>query len=96
MLLHGEYGGEGKLVSTNESLSYGYDYVFDACKHQGLTFQLESLAPLRSVPVDGYVVNILRVCNHMLGKGIIWGVCQVTAINDTTLRLELQQVATFL
>ena len=33
VMLHGEYGGEeGKLVSRNENLLYGYDYVFDACK----------------------------------------------------------------
>ena len=97
MLLHVEYGGEeGKLVSTDENLVYGHDYIFDACKQQGHTFQLESLAPLRSVPVDGYVVNILRVHNRMLGEGLIWGVCRITAINATTLRLELQEVVTFL
>ena len=40
MMLHGEYGGdEGKLVSTDEFLVYGHDYIFDACKQQGLTFQ---------------------------------------------------------
>ena len=84
------------MVSTDENLLYEQDYVFDACKQQGLTFQLESLAPLRSVPVDCYVVNILRVHNRMLGEGLIWGVCRVTAINATTLRLELREVVTFL
>ena len=59
MLLYGEYGGEeGKLVSTDENVAYGHDYVFDACKQQGLTFHYESLAPFHSVPVDGYSVTI--------------------------------------
>ena len=39
-----------------KNLLYGYDYVFDACKQQGLSFHLESLASSRSVPVDGYFV----------------------------------------
>ena len=96
MMLHGEYGGEeGKLVSTDENLVYGHEYVFDACKQQGLTFQVESLTPFRSVPVDGYGVNIFRVRNRMLGEGILWGVSQITAINATTLRLEIRDVLTF-
>ena len=72
MMVHGEYGGEeGKLVSTNENVLYGHDYVFDACKQQGLTFHFESLAPFRSVPVDGYIIAIFRAHNCMLGVGIV-------------------------
>ena len=97
MMLHGEYGGEeGKLVSTNEELVYGHDYIFDACKQQGLTFQYESLAPLRSTPVDGYFVTSFRVRNRMLGEGTIWGVGRVTTVDATTLRFELREVFTFL
>ena len=97
MMLHGEYGGEeGKLVSTNENLLYAYDYVYDVCKQQGLTFHLESRAPSRSVPVDGYFVTIFRVTNRMLGEGIIWGVGRSTAVNVTTGQFELQQLFTFL
>ena len=97
MMLHGEYGGEeGKPVSSNENLLYGYDYVFDACKQQGLTFHLESLAPSRSVQVDGYFVTIFRVTNRMLGEGKIWGVGRSTAVDATTRRLELREVFTFL
>ena len=71
-MAHGEYGGEeGKLVPTNGNLLYGYDYVFDACKQQELTFHLESLAPNRAVPVDGYFVTIFRVTNRMLREGIV-------------------------
>ena len=96
MLLHGEYGGEeGKLVSTDENLLYAYDYVFDACKQQGLTFQFESLAPSRSVPVDGFSVGIYQVHNRMLGVGTFWGVFRITTINATTQRLELRGEHTF-
>ena len=57
-MLHGEYGGEGKSISTGETLFYSYDYVHGVCEQQGLTFHYESLAPSRSVEVDGYFVNI--------------------------------------
>ena len=97
MMLHGKYGGEGKLVSTNGNLLYyGYDYVFDACKQQGLTFHLESLAQSRIVSVNGYFVTSFRVTNRMLGEGIVLGVGRSTTVNPTTFRLELQQVFTFL
>ena len=97
MMLHGEYGGEeGKPVSTGETLFYSHDYVHDVCEQQGLTFHFESLAPSRSVPVDGYFVNIFRVTNRMLGEGKIWGVGRLTAVNVTTSRFELRQVFTFL
>ena len=90
VMLHGEYGGEeGKLVSRNENLLYGYDYVFDACKQQRLSFHLESLAPSRSVPVDGYFVTTFRVTNHMLGEGILWGVGRSTTVDATTCQFEL-------
>ena len=97
MMLYGEYGGEeGKLVSTEDFLVYGHDYVFGACKQQGLTFQVESLAPIRTVPVDGYFVAIFRVRNRMLGEGTLWGVGQSTAVDATTRRFELREVFTFL
>ena len=97
IMLHGEYGGEeGKLVLTDENLLYAHEYVFDACKQQGLIFHLEPLTPIRRVPVDGYFVQIFRVTNRMLGKGITWGVGQITTVHATTLRFELREVFTFL
>ena len=97
VMLHGEYGGEaGKLASRSETILYVYDYVFDACKQQGLIFHLESLAPIRSTPVDGYLVTIFRVTKRMLGEGKIWGVGRVTTVDATTRRFELRQVFTFL
>ena len=97
VMLYGEYGGEeGKLTLTNENLLYRYDYVFDVCKQQGLTFHLESLAPTRRVPVDGYFVTSYRVTNRMLGEGIVWGVGRSTVVDATTRRFELRQLFTFL
>ena len=97
MMLHGEYGGEeGKLASRSETILYGYDYVFEACKQQGLIIHYESLAPRRRVSVDGYFVTIFRVTNRMLGEGIVWGVGRVTTVDATTRRFELRQVFTFL
>ena len=46
-----------KLVSTDEYMVYRHDYAFDACKQQGLTFIVESFAPIRSTPVDGYLLQ---------------------------------------
>ena len=84
-MFHGEYGGEeGKLVSTDEYLAYGHDYIFDACKQQGLTFQYESFVPIRGTPVDHYLVITLRVRNRMLGEGIVWGVGRSTTVDATT------------
>ena len=96
MMLHGEYGGEGKPISTGETLFYSYDYVHGVCEQQGLTFHYESLAPSRSVEVDGYFVNIFRVTNRMLGEGRIWGAGRWTTVNETTGLFEVRQVLTFL
>ena len=95
MVLHGEYGGEGKPISTSETLFYSYDYIHGVCEQQALTFHFESLASSRSVEVDGYFVNIFRVTNRML-EGRIWGVGRSTTVNETTGLFEVRQVLTFL
>ena len=50
------------MKKTDENLSYSYDYVFDACKQQGLTFYLESLAPSRRVAILLIYFELLIVC----------------------------------
>ena len=96
-MLHGEYGGEeGRLGVAGEGLFYGHDYLYDACALQGIIIQLESLAPIRSVQIDGFFVTIFRVCNRVLGEGTVWGVGRVTPVNTNTLRFEGRQVFTFL
>ena len=97
VMLHGEYGGEeGRLGVAGEGLFYGHDYLYDACALQGIIIQLESLAPIRSVQIDGFFVTIFRVRNRVLGEGTLWGVGRVTTVNTTTLRSEGRQVFTFL
>ena len=96
-MLHGQYGGEeGKLVLARQLVVYGHDYLYDACKQQGIIFQLESLTPLRGTPIDRFIVRTFRVRNRVLGEGIAWGVSRITSVNPTTLRYELRQVYTFL
>ena len=46
MMLHGGYrGDEGKLVIATDRLFYRHQYVYEACKQQGIIFQIESVAP---------------------------------------------------
>ena len=97
VMLHGEYGGEeGKLGFTYEGVYYGHNYLYDACQLQGIVFQVESLAPIRGVPTDGWFVTTFRVRNRMLGEGVSFGVSRVTGVDSSTLRFESRQVYTFL
>ena len=97
MMLHGEYGGEeGKLAFAMQRLVYRHDYIYDVCKQQGIIFQLESLTPLRGVPVDRYIVRTFRVCSRMLGEETAWGVSRISVVNSRTLRYEVCQVYSFL
>ena len=92
MMLHGEYGGEvGKLVIVLDRLFYQHQYVYEACKQQGIIFQIETVAPLRILPSDpgGFIVFNFRVRNRVLGEGTVWGVSRGTAVNSTTQRSEV-------
>lgn len=96
VMLHGEYGGEeGKPVSANEGLYYGHDYIYDACRLQGIIFQIESLTPIRRVQPDGWYVITFRVRNRTLGEGTSWGVVRITEIDSDTVRFEGRQLYTF-
>ena len=97
VMLHGEYGGEGgRLGFAGETLLYGHDYLYDACALQGIIIQIESLAPIRSVQIDGFFVTAFRARNRVLGEGTVWGVGRVTPVNTNTFRFEVRQVFTFL
>ena len=63
---------------------------------EGIIIQLESLAPTRSVQIDGFFVTVFRVCNRVLGEGTVWRVGRVTPVNTNTLQFEGHQVLTFL
>ena len=96
MMLHGEYGGEeGALALANDNLYYNHQYVYEACKQQGIIFQVETLAPTPTMQAEpsGFIVYTLRVRNRVLGEGTVWGVGRV---NLATQRFEARLVYTFL
>ena len=96
VMLHGEYGGEeGRLAFANEGLYYGHDYIYDACRLQGIIFQIESLTPIRRVQPDDWFVITFRVRNRTLGEGTSWGVVRITEIDSDTVRFEGRQLYTF-
>ena len=97
VILRGEYGGEeGIMASSGDSLLYGRDILYDSCNQQPIIFQTESLAPIRRVPGDGWLVVSLRIRNRQLGEGTTWGLTRITLVNPTTLLYESRQVYTFL
>ena len=99
MMLHGEYGGEeGKLVIAPDHLFYQHQYVYEACKQQGIIFQIESIAPIQITTsnLGGFVLYNFRVRNHVLGEGTVWGVARGTVVNSETQQTETCLVYTFL
>ena len=99
MMLHGEYGGEeGKLVIAPDRLFYRHQYVYEACKQQGIIFQVESLVPIRVTASNpgGFVAYDFRIRNRVLGEGTVRGVGRGTPVNSTTYQLETSYVYTFL
>ena len=99
MMLYGEYGGvEGALALGNDRLFYNRQYVYEACKQQGIIFQVETLAPFRTLEAEpsGLIVYNFRVRHRVLGEGTVWGVGRGTAVNPTTERFEIRLVYTFL
>ena len=99
MMLHGEYGGEeGKLVIEPDRVIYHHQYVYEACKQQGIIFQIETFAPFRILASDpgGFIVYNFRVRNRVLGEGTIWGVGRDATVNSATRRSEVRLVYTFL
>ena len=99
MMLHGEYGGEeGKLAIATDRVYYKHQYVYEACKQQGIIFQIETFAPFHTLETDpsGFIVYAFRARHRVLGEGTVWGVGRATALNPTTKRFESRLVYTFL
>ena len=99
MMLHREYGGEeGKLVIATDRLFYRHQYVYEACKQQGIIFQVESIAPLQVTASNqgGFVVYNFRARNRVLGEGTVWGVGRGTPVDSLNYRLEVRYIYTFL
>ena len=99
MMLHGEYGGdEGALALENDRVFFQRQYIYEACKQQGIIFQVQTLAPFRTLEAEpsGFIVYNFRVRHRVLGEGTVWGVGRGTAVNSMTERFEIRLVYTFL
>ena len=70
MMLHGLYGGvDGRQVNAGDLLVYGYLAIFDACPQQPILIQIQTDIPARILPVEGWIVEELRLYNRQLGRG---------------------------
>ena len=68
--LRGEYGGEeGLPVNVGDFMVYGYFIIYNACAQQPILIQFQSNIPTRILPVEGWIVQELRLYNRQLGMG---------------------------
>ena len=83
---------------ANDILFYDHHYVYETCKQQGIIFNLETIAPIRTLEAEpsGFNVHNFQFRNCVLGEGTVWGVGRVTAVNSTTQTFETHLVYTFL
>ena len=69
-MLHGLYGGvDGRQVNAGDFLVYGYLAIFDTCPQQPLLIQTQTDIPARILPVEGWIVEELRLYHRQLGRG---------------------------
>ena len=69
-MLHGLYGGvDGRQVNAGDRLVYGYHAIFDTCPQQPILIQTRTDIPIRILPVEGWIVEDLRLYNRQLGSG---------------------------
>ena len=70
MMLHGLYGGEdGRQVSAGDFLVYGHLIIYDTCPQQPIVIQTQTDIPARILPVEGWIVEELRLYHRQLGRG---------------------------
>ena len=68
--LHGLYGGvDGRQVNAGDFLTYGYFAIFDTCPQQPILIQIQTDIPARMLPVEGWIVEELRLYHRQLGRG---------------------------
>ena len=69
-MLHGLYGGmDGRQVNAGDGLAYGYLAIFDTCPQQPILIQVQTDIPARILPVEGWIVEELRLYHRQLGRG---------------------------
>lgn len=97
-MLHGLHGGNaGRPVNAGDYLLYGHFMIFDACAQQPILIQTQTDVPARVLPVEGWVVEELRLYNRYLGRGRIQSVFKATTSPDgpTMIVAENQRVVSF-
>ena len=83
---------------ADDCVFYQRHYYYKACKQQGITFQVQTFAPFRTLEAEpsGFIVYNFRIRSRVLGEGTVWGVGRGTAVNSMTERFEICLVYTFL
>lgn len=97
-MLHGLHGGNaGRPVNAGDYLLYGHFMIFGACAQQPILIQTQTDVPARVLPVEGWVVEELRLYNRYLGRGRIQSVFKATTSPDgpTMIVAENQRVVSF-
>ena len=98
MMLHGLYGGvDGRPVNAGDFLVYGYIIIFDTCPQQPILIQVQTDIPGRILPVEGWVVEELRLYHRQLGRGRIQATFKIRSSPDdpTMIVMESQGVMSF-
>ena len=98
MMLHGLYGGEdGRPVNAGDILVYGYIIIFDSCPQQPILIQVQTDIPGRVLPVEGWIVEELRIYHRQLGRGRAQATFKTRPSPDdpTMIVMESQAVVSF-
>ena len=98
MMLHGLYGGvDGRPVNAGDIVVYGYIIIFDSCPQQPILIQVQTDIPGRILPVEGWVVEELRLYQRQLGRGRAQAIFKTRPSPDdpTMLVMESQAVISF-
>ena len=96
--LQGVYGGEeGRPVDVGDFMVYGYFIIYGACAQQPIEIQFQSNIPTRILPVEGWIVQELRLFNRQLGMGRSQSVFKnrVSSTDSTMTVMESQHVMSF-
>ena len=98
MMLHGLYGGvDGRPVNAGDFLVYGYIIIFDSCPQQPILIQVQTDIPGRVLPVEGWIVEELRIYHRQLGRGRAQATFKTRPSPDdpTMIVMESQAVVSF-
>ena len=98
MMLNGLYGGvDGRPVNAGDFLQYAFIAIFDACPQQPILIQSQSDIPARVLPVEGWLIQEVRLYNRQLGQGRSQNTFKSTISQDDPSRvmITIQLVMSF-